>query len=52
MEFVAGEVHGGKLGIGNFDALGIFVLIQFSAYLETGFGCGRGDQLHDGAERA
>src|SRR6201993_1580610 len=49
---MAGEIYSGKLGIGNRDALWIFVLIQFSAYLETGFGCGRGDQLHNGAERA
>jgi hypothetical protein len=52
VEGVAGEIDGGKLGIGNFDAFGIFFLIQFSAHLETSFGRGRGDQLHNGAEGA
>jgi hypothetical protein len=52
VERVSGEIYRDKLGIGNFDALRMLVLIKFSAYFETGFGCGRGDQLHNGAECA
>ena len=41
---MAGEIDGGQLGIGNFDAFGIFVFVQFGADFEAGVGCGRGDQ--------
>ena len=35
--------------VGNLDAFGIFVFVQLSAHFEAGIGCGRGDQLDDGA---
>ena len=49
MERVAGEVDGGQLRVGNLDAFGIFVFVQFSAHSEAGIGCRRGDQLDDRA---
>ena len=49
MERVAGEVDGGELGVGDFDAFGIFVFIQFGAHFEAGFGRRCGDQLNDRA---
>jgi hypothetical protein len=48
MERVAAQVDCGKLGIGDFDAFGIFVLVQFGAHCESGLGRGRCDQLDDG----
>ena len=52
MEGVLGEVDGGQLRVGDFDAFGIFVFIQFSAHLEAGFGFRRSDQLDDCAVAA
>ena len=46
---MAREVDGGQLGIGDFDAFGVFVLVQLGAHLEAGIGCRRGDQLDDRA---
>ena len=49
MERMSGEVDGGQLRVGNLDAFGIFVYIQFSVHFEAGIGCRRGDQLDDRA---
>jgi hypothetical protein len=50
VERVTGEVDGGELSVGDFDAFGVFVFIQFGMHFEAGFGRRRGDQLDDRAE--
>ena len=52
VEVVASEVDGGKLGVGDFDAFGIFVFVEFGADGEACCGGGRGNQLHNGFEAA
>ena len=52
MEWVQRDANGGELGVGDFDALGVFVLVQLSADLEAGVGGGSGDQLDNGAVAA
>ena len=44
MECVAFYVEGGHLGVGDLDALGIGVAVEFAANLETGFCRGVCDQ--------
>jgi len=48
VEFVALEVDGVHLGIGDFDAGGIGIGVDLAAHLEAGIGRGGGDQLDDG----
>ena len=50
MECVAGEVEGVECSVGNFDALGIFVLIRLGAHRKSGGSCGRRDQLNNRLE--
>ncbi len=49
MERVAREVEGGQLSVGNFDAFGVFVFVQFGSNFEAGIRRRRGDQLDDSA---
>ena len=49
MEGVAGKIDSGQLRIGDFDAFGICVFVQFGANREAGIGRGRGDQMDDRA---
>ncbi len=49
---VGGEVDGGELLVGDFDAFGIFVLIQLGAHLEAGCSCRCCNQLDDRAVAA
>ena len=44
---MAGEGEGGDLGVGDFDAFGIFVFIQFGAHFEAGLGRRCCDELDD-----
>jgi hypothetical protein len=50
MEGVAGYVEGRHFRVGDLDALGIGVAIQFAANRQTGFGRGVGDQFDDDEE--
>src|SRR5712691_2759709 len=47
MEKMTRQIDGGKFGIGDFHALGVFVLIQFGADGESGGSCGGRDQLNN-----
>ena len=47
MEVVAGEVDGGELGVGDFDALGVVALIELGVDLKPGVGGGGGDRVDD-----
>ena len=48
VEFVAVNVDGVHLGVGDFDAGGINVGVDLAAHLEAGVGGGGRDQLDDG----
>ena len=49
MKVVWCDVDFGELRVRDFDALGIFVLIEFGADREPRIGRGCGDELDDGA---
>ena len=49
MERVRREVDGSQLSIGDLEAFGILVFIELGTHLEAGIGCGRCDQLDNGA---
>ena len=49
VEVMRRDSDGGELRIGDFDALGIFVLVEFGADLEAGIGGGCSNQLNDGS---
>src|ERR1700687_1442400 len=50
MEGVAVEIDGVECGVGDFDTLWIFVLVEFCAHSESSASCGCGDQLNNGLE--
>ena len=48
MEVMACQIDGGDLGVGDFDAGRIGVLIEFAAHLKAGVCFGRRDELNNG----
>lgn len=49
MEGMRSEIDGGEFSVGDFDAFGVFVLVEFCTHLQAGIGGGCSDQLKDGA---
>jgi hypothetical protein len=49
---MAAQIDSRELGVGDFDALGVFVFIQFSADFETGIGCRRCDEWDNSPKAA
>jgi hypothetical protein len=43
------KIDGSELSVGDLDALGVFVFVQFGAHSEAGLGGGSGDQFDDRA---
>ena len=50
VEVVALEIEGVHVGVGDFDALGIGVGVEFAADGQAGVSVGSGDQLDDGVD--
>src|ERR1700731_610965 len=44
------NVDGGELCIGYFDALRVFLFVEFSTHSQTRLGSGSGDEFDDGAK--
>jgi hypothetical protein len=47
MERIALDVEGGHFGVGDFDAFGVRIVVEFTANREACLGYGRRDQLDD-----
>ena len=47
MKVMRKHVHGGELGIGDFESLGIFLFVEFSTYGQTCLGSRSGNELDD-----
>ena len=47
MKFGVFDIEGGHFGVGDGDALGICIGVEFAAHLETGRGGGGRDQIDD-----
>jgi len=50
VEWVSGDVHGGQLGVGDFDRGRVVAVVELGVDLQAGAGLGRGDEVDDGLQ--